>query len=69
MKQKRLSMDSLDTKAYTKEDYNQEPVYYCVSCHSLKIRSLDGETDYCDNCGSTIIAQTDIETWKELTNN
>lgn len=38
----------------SKEDYNNEPVYYCSECLSLKIRDIDG-TDYCDKCGSTNI--------------
>ncbi len=62
-------MNSLDTKLYSKEDYNQEPVYYCAFCHSLAVRVLDDDTSYCDKCGSTVIATTDIESWKELTNN
>ena len=38
----------------SKEDYNNEPVYYCTECMSLRIRNIDG-TDYCDKCGSTNI--------------
>ena len=47
----------------SKEDYNNEPVYYCSECLSLKIRDIDG-TDYCDKCGSTNIEQIHIQEWE-----
>ena len=49
-------------------EYNNEPVFYCEHCLSLRIKSVPGmeELDYCDKCGSTDIKQTDIETWKQL---
>lgn len=49
-----------------KEEYNNIPVVYCKNCLSLKIRVLDEDVDYCDDCGSTELASTDIETWKEM---
>lgn len=51
-----------------KEEYNNIPVYYCRSCLSLKIKSLDLETslDYCEDCGSTEIEETNIEEWERL---
>lgn len=51
----------------SKEDYNNEPVYYCSECLSLKIRDIDG-TDYCDKCGSTNISQTHIQEWEQMYN-
>jgi hypothetical protein len=48
-----------------KEDYNNEPVYYCKECLSLKIRTLD-VADYCDTCSSTEIGITDIFTWEKM---
>ena len=51
----------------TKEEYNNEPVFYCVDCLSLKIKNL-AETeglDYCDDCGSTNIDSCHIEEWEE----
>lgn len=51
----------------SKEDYNNEPVYYCSECLSLKIRDIDG-TDYCDKCGSTNINQTHIYEWEQMYN-
>lgn len=45
--------------------YNEEPVFYCKSCLSLRIIYSD-EINYCDNCGSADIGKTDIETWKKM---
>ena len=52
----------------TKQDYNMEPVYYCRSCLSLRIRDVEhiSNSEYCDECGSTDIGTTDIETWDKL---
>ena len=49
-------------------EFNNEPVFYCKQCLSLKIKSVPGmeELDYCDDCGSTAIDSTDIETWRQL---
>ena len=51
--------------------YNDEYVYYCKHCLSLKIRSAE-EQDYCDDCGSTNIEEASIFEWlkkKENINN
>lgn len=49
-------------------DYNQEPVFFCKKCLSLKIRDVEhlDNSEYCDSCGSTDIAQTSIEHWDTL---
>lgn len=49
-------------------NYNEEPVFYCSNCLSLKVKNLgdDSEICYCDNCGSTEIDTTDIYSWKAL---
>ena len=49
-------------------DYNQEPVFFCKNCLSLKIRNVVGleNSDYCDECGSTEIGQASIEDWQEM---
>lgn len=49
----------------SKEDYNNEPVYYCTQCLSLRIRTLE-DTEYCDKCGSTNIEQTHIREWEHM---
>lgn len=47
-------------------NYNEEPVFYCKRCLSLKIRFVKSITnsEYCDNCGSTDVESTDIEDWR-----
>lgn len=52
-------------EAYTTEDYNNEPVYYCKQCLSLRIKVVGGY-DFCDECGSTNIETTHIENWEKL---
>lgn len=51
-----------------KEQYNNEPVFYCTDCLSLKIKTVATglDLDFCDECGSTSIAQTHIEEWENL---
>lgn len=48
--------------------YNDEPVYFCKHCLSLKImnESQLPDLDYCGDCGSTNIDTTDISTWEEM---
>jgi predicted RNA-binding protein with PUA-like domain len=49
-------------------DYNDEPVFYCTNCLSLKIRSvmpIEG-SEYCDKCGSTSVSTCNIKEWEEL---
>lgn len=47
------------------EEYNDEPVFYCTECLSLKIKDGDG-VDYCDECGSASIEKTSIAEWEEM---
>lgn len=53
---------------YTKKEYNDVPVFYCNHCLSLNIKTLaeGSKLDYCDNCGSTDIAQAHIEEWENI---
>lgn len=46
------------------EDYNDEPVFYCNGCLSLRVVSEFG-LDYCDSCGSTDIVSSSFEEWEE----
>ena len=49
-------------------EYNNEPVFYCKHCLSLRIKSvpdIEG-LDYCDDCCSSFLYSTDIETWRQL---
>lgn len=53
----------------TKEEYNNEPVYYCSFCLSLKIKTVAGGSlglDHCDDCGGTDIKSAHIDEWQEL---
>lgn len=52
-------------------DYDAIPVSYCKTCLSLKIKAMDedidmGILDFCDDCGSTDIGETDIHTWEKM---
>lgn len=51
-----------------KEKYNEEPVFYCTKCLSLKIRSVERleDSEYCDDCGSTCIEKLSIDEWESL---
>lgn len=51
-----------------KEQYNDEPVFYCKSCLSLKVKTVvvGSDLDFCDECGSTDIGQAHIEEWRRL---
>ena len=57
-----------DGEQLTMKELNSEPVYYCKSCLSLRIRSVGHmeDSEYCDQCGSTDIGVTSIEEWEEL---
>lgn len=50
-----------------KKQYNDEPVFYCKNCLSLKIKTVivDSDLDFCDECGSTDIEQSHIEDWEK----
>lgn len=63
MRIERTFMNKLST-----EEYNSIPVLYCKKCLSLKVMNLVGmeDFDYCDECGTTDIGETDIETWKKF---
>lgn len=48
--------------------YNSEPVFYCKSCLSLKVRHIPEleNSNYCDNCSGTDIGQCSIEEWENM---
>ena len=51
-----------------KQEYNQEPVYYCRKCLHLKIgyvAVLEG-SEYCEDCNSTNIEKATIEEWDKM---
>lgn len=49
-------------------NYNDEPVFYCKNCLSLKVKTVASglNLDYCDDCGSTDIVETHIDTWQNM---
>jgi hypothetical protein len=51
-----------------RKSYNDEPVYYCRRCLSLKIRQMPMVTDmnYCEDCGNVDIVKGSIKEWDEL---
>lgn len=51
-----------------KEQFDDEPVYYCKRCLSLKIRQIPllPEGDYCEDCGAVDIDSTTIEEWLKM---
>lgn len=54
---------------YTKEQYNDEPVYYCSYCLSLRIKTIAGGAlglNHCDECGGTDIQTAHINEWEEM---
>lgn len=50
------------------EKYNEEPVFYCRNCLSLKIRDVKhiDNSEYCDDCGSTDIETANIKDWEAM---
>lgn len=47
--------------------YNEEPVYYCKHCLSLRIKTAPHcDLPYCESCNSTFVDQISIEEWESL---
>ena len=60
-----------DYREESNVDYNAIPVFYCKHCLSLNIKTVDESIDteyldFCANCCSTEIGQTDIHTWEKM---
>lgn len=54
-------MNGLEINRYNNK-YNEEPVFYCKHCLSLKIRDAGlPELLYCDECGSTEVLSANIK--------
>ena len=46
-------------------DYDSEPVRYCVNCYSLKVKYNDMlDFEYCGDCGCSDIAESSIKEWE-----
>ena len=51
----------------SKNKYNDEPVYFCTRCLSLKIMRVPGLYEsYCDDCGCADTMTVGIEIWEKL---
>lgn len=57
------------------QEYNNEPVHYCKTCLSLKVKTIEfkpteaGESrdvDYCGSCSNTSIGQAHITEWEDM---
>ena len=68
MIRRREYMNNLSTQGETHNSYDDEPVFYCRHCLSLKIRHVLNmeDSEYCDDCGSTDIEKCSIEDWEKL---
>ena len=60
-------MDNLNEEI-DKINYNEDLVYYCRDCLSLRIGFISSleDSEYCDKCGSTDIATASIEEWEAM---
>ena len=59
-------MNGLEIDRYNNK-YNEDPVFYCKHCLSLKIRDAGlPELLYCDECGSTEVLSANIKQWEEI---
>ena len=49
-------------------DYDEEPVYYCRRCLSLRIKDVPRmeDSDYCEDCGSTDVGTCHVTEWESL---
>lgn len=52
----------------SKDNYEDEPVWYCRECLSLTVMNAGGR-DYCRDCGSTDIAWAPLDRWEWLYRN
>jgi hypothetical protein len=53
--------------AMDKDQFDDEPVYYCKRCLSLKIREMAiVQKDYCVDCNSADIGVTTIDEWNKM---
>jgi hypothetical protein len=49
-----------------KEIDEEDKVWYCKGCLSLRILELDEETLYCDDCGCADIGEATIDEWDTM---
>lgn len=63
-----MNLQEAAERAKKQAEYNSEPVFYCTRCLSLRIMTIPKleNSDFCDDCNSTDIAQASIEEWEKL---
>lgn len=63
-----IDLETKEQQEERKRQYNDEQIYYCKNCLSLRVRDVAHieNSEYCDECGSTNIQQTTIEEWETL---
>ena len=51
-----------------RESYDDDPVYYCKRCLSLKIHQMPmiESQYYCGDCGNVDIGEASFEEWDEM---
>lgn len=49
-----------------KQEYEEEPVYYCADCLSLNVLIYDEDTSYCGECTGVDIKSTSFKEWEKL---
>lgn len=50
-----------------KEEYNNEPVFYCKECLSLNIKELSGSgLQVCLECGTAVQEETKIDEYERI---
>ena len=55
----------------SKSEYNNEPIDYCKTCLSIKIKTVefkdtDQEVDYCIDCSNTELETAHVSIWADL---
>lgn len=49
-----------------KEIDEEDKVWYCKGCLSLRVLQMSEDMLYCDDCGCTNIGEATIEEWEQM---
>jgi hypothetical protein len=50
-----------------KPEYDDEPIFYCKDCLSLRVRDAGSlNLLYCEDCSNTDIGETTIDKWVQM---
>lgn len=58
-----------DSKTRKHSEYDDEPVYYCKRCLSLRIMNapgMGGDYCYCDRCGGVSVGTAKIDEYERM---